>query len=109
MLNVTNGQFYVFLLSILSGMGVGFVIFLLNLAPSFFKHKTIRVVTQIVFDFIMPIIFTFTIFIMSLILNYGVVRWFIVVAVSIGCYIACKICVKCKMVICKLNKIKNDV
>lgn len=109
MLNITNGQLYTFLFSILFGMAVGVIVYLLNLTPKFLKYKSIRIFVQTIFDFIMPIIFIFTIFTVSLIFNYGVVRWFIVVAVSIGCYIACKICVKCKMVICKLNKVKNDV
>lgn len=110
MLNVSNGQLYVFLFSLLIGMGVGLIIFLLNLLPTFISYKVVRVIVQTICDFISPIVFMLSNFIAGLILNYGIIRWFIVLAVSLGCYISIKICGKFKLVILRvLNKSSNKL
>jgi len=110
MLNVSSGQLYIFLFSLLIGMGVGLIIYLLNLLPAFIGYKVVRVIIQTICDFISPIVFMLSNFIAGLIFNYGIIRWFIVLAVSLGCYISIKICSKLKLLILRvLNKKLNKL
>lgn len=91
MLNVSSGQLNTFILSILMGFGVGSVTKFLYLILSLLKNKIVKRIFECVLDFISPIVFISIIFVSSLIFNYGITRWFIIVAVTLGYFIACKI------------------
>lgn len=96
MLNVSSGQLTTFILSILMGFGVGVITVFLYSILSLCKNKIVKHIFECVLDFLSPIVFVAIIFVSSLIFNYGITRWFIIVAVMIGYFIAYKIgeCIK---------------
>lgn len=93
MLNISNGQFMIFLIFVCFGIFFSLLLKLINLGWGKCNKKNIAFLS--LFDFIFCFLFGFCFYFIVSYINYGVVRWFHFLGIIMG-FLAVNLIIKRK-------------